>query len=343
METPDRTLGRLKTIAIRGDGVAARCCAHLLRNACFEVTVERTVRVRVPAIMLSDAALALIRDVFQAPGLFAGLPRIKSRIVAWGENAEPRALAHSAIVLSEDQLLAGLGCEANEASSTARPDFWIYTSGPLPAPAQQNRFGRRTATAAQVSCAENSSCCIESLHNGWLFLIPNAREATWLLGIGAPLTSLLSTSHLIAPLVRDVQPIAGEFPVCPRISHPLCGASWLACGTAALAFDPICGDGTAHAIREAILASAVIRAITNGEPPEALFAHYESRLIAGLQRHLALSADFYRTGGSTPWWQSELDSLAEGFRWCAARLAVSPEPHYQLRGFELVARSSTIV
>ncbi len=33
-----------------------------------------------------------------------------------------------------------------------------------------------------------------------------------------------------------------------------------------MAFDPICGDGTAHAIREAILAAAVIRALARGDP-----------------------------------------------------------------------------
>jgi len=42
------------------------------------------------------------------------------------------------------------------------------------------------------------------------------------------------------------------------------GPDWLACGTAAVAFDPICGDGTAQAMREAILGCAVITAIGEG-------------------------------------------------------------------------------
>ena len=31
------------------------------------------------------------------------------------------------------------------------------------------------------------------------------------------------------------------------------GSGWLACGTAAMGFDPICGDGTGYAVREGIL------------------------------------------------------------------------------------------
>ena len=41
----------------------------------------------------------------------------------------------------------------------------------------------------------------------------------------------------------------------------MCGPGWLSCGTAALSFDPICGDGTGHAVREGILAAAVIFAV----------------------------------------------------------------------------------
>ena len=74
---------------------------------------------------------------------------------------------------------------------------------------------------------------------------------------------------------------------------PLGANSWLACGTAAMAFDPICGDGTAHAIREAILAAAVIRALANGGPADELLAHYEARLTAGFHRHLTLCRQFY--------------------------------------------------
>jgi flavin-dependent dehydrogenase len=75
--------------------------------------------------------------------------------------------------------------------------------------------------------------------------------------------------------VSDYDGAEPEFSASPRIPAPLCGPGWLACGSAAMGFDPICGDGTAHAVREAILALAVIRGGDHGMP-----AHYEARLTA---------------------------------------------------------------
>jgi hypothetical protein len=106
-----------------------------------------------------------------------------------------------------------------------------------------------------------------------------------------------------------------------------------------MAFDPICGDGTANAVREAILASAVIRGIAAGDDPARLLAHYRNRLIAGMQKHLALCAEFYRTGGSGAWWREELDAMHAGFIWCGDELAAHAAVHYRLRGFELEAVS----
>ena len=107
--------------------------------------------------------------------------------------------------------------------------------------------------------------------------------------------------------------------------------------TAAMAFDPICGDGTAHAIREAILASAVIRALTDGGSTDHLLSHYEARLTAGFQRHLMLCRQFYLRGGTGALWRSELDAIDRGIQWADATLAKHVSFRYQLRGFELEA------
>lgn len=333
-----------REVLIRGNGVASYACARLLKNAGFRVGVERPDRARVPAIMLSDTALALIRDVFGDPPLFSGLPRIDRRVVMWGKAAEPAAVPHSAVVVSETFLLENLG-RGFEPDALVSPDFVIHTSRPLPPAAVEHRFGSRRANAAEVTLrdpADISSCWIESLENGWLFLIPNASESTWLLAVGGPLESLLAASRVIAPRIHLRGGRSGEFVSCPRMVAPLCGDDWLACGTVAMGFDPVCGDGTAHAVREAILASAVVRALADGGEAESLFSHYESRLTAGMLRHLNLCAEFYRTGGDGPWWRTELESMNEGSRWCAARLSAAGEPTYQLRNFELECRPRSI-
>jgi hypothetical protein len=104
-----------------------------------------------------------------------------------------------------------------------------------------------------------------------------------------------------------------------------------------MAFDPICGDGTAHAIREAILAAAVIRALVQGGDAGALQSHYQARLTAGFRRHLELCRGFYQSGGTSPLWRSELEAIDRGIRWCDAQINAGAGFRYRLRGFELEA------
>ncbi len=191
------------------------------------------------------------------------------------------------------------------------------------------------ASAVPVMLKEGSdpsACWIESLEDGWLFLTPG-----WLLSVGAPAEKLLGASGVIAHEIARMGDSSGEFPAYARIASPLCAPGWLACGTAAMAFDPICGDGTAHAIREAILASAVLRALANGGPPDDLLSHYEARLTAGFRRHLVLCRQFYLSGGAGALWRSELDAIDRGIRWSDAKLGAHASFRYQLRGFELEA------
>ena len=181
--------GSILSVLIVGDGVAAGTCTHLLRKAGFKVRREIPDRPRVPVIMLSDQAVALLRDVFDDSTLLAGLSRIDRRVVAWGMGATPNPLPHSAGVTSETTLLRALPVQADE-DSDGPEDFTIYTSRPLPTGVTEYKFGTRAASAAQVdliSQSDRSACWIESLEQGWLFLIPNAAESAWLLAVGSSL------------------------------------------------------------------------------------------------------------------------------------------------------------
>jgi hypothetical protein len=202
----------------------------------------------------------------------------------------------------------------------------IFTSRP---PSVEHHFGTRVARAAQVELSgDGAACAIESVEAGWLFLVPDSPHSGWLLSVGE---ASLEQSRVIAKMISQIAAPAGEFPAHPRILSPLGAVGWLACGSAAMGFDPICGDGTGNAIREAILAVAVIGAALKGESVDALLAHYEARLRIGFKRHLRLCGDFYRSGGAGPWWSGELAALDEGIFWCGAE----PNFAYQLAGFEL--------
>jgi hypothetical protein len=292
-----------------GNGVAASCCAHLLKSV--EIVGDR--RPRVPALLISSATQALVEDVFQRRGVFDGAARITKRIVRWGGATETVEVPHSAVVISEADLVDRLGAVISRS-----------VCGEIPVP-DQHPFGTRMATAFPVVAKLTNACSIESVASGWLFLLPG-----WLLSIG---DSPLEKSELVAAQIESMGEATGRFPAYPRISDPLCTDDWLAVGSEAMAFDPICGDGVGNAIREAILATAVIRATPNGDGP-ALFEHYRARLVAGFLKHLELCRPFY-AACSGEWWRCELALLDSGIAWCREQLSTAMPFRYQLRDFNL--------
>jgi len=66
------------------------------------------------------------------------------------------------------------------------------------------------------------------------------------------------------------------------------GKDWIACGTAAMSFDPLSGEGTGAAVRESILAAATVRAILRGDNADQVLAEFSLRMRLGLLRHLEM-------------------------------------------------------
>jgi hypothetical protein len=50
-----------------------------------------------------------------------------------------------------------------------------------------------------------------------------------------------------------------------------------------------------------------------------------------------LCRDYYNSGGSAPWWKSELDAIEQGIAWSEARLRDHGPFRYRLSEFELHA------
>lgn len=325
-------------VRLRGNGVSTAAAGFLLAADGF-VLVGGTEPVHTaPVVMLSDAALALLRDVLGRPELFAGRPQIARRVVAWG-GGEAVSVPHDALVVTGGDIAAELATAPHAATTT--PSFTLHAAPPFPDTALR-RFGNRQAMAAVVeltSDSDDQACHIEAISSGWLFLIPTGDRQAWLLAVGGGPDTLLGQSRLVAAQVRALGPVAARFETAPRMLETLAGDDWLALGTAAIAFDPLCGDGTAHAVREAILAAAVIAGIRGGGDPAALLGHYQSMLVAAMRRHLQISLSFYQSGGTTAWWREQADAVAQGYHWCTARLGAMPEPRFVLNGTRLVPRA----
>lgn len=325
-------------VHIRGGGLAALVCERLLG---LSASSEPSSRLPLPAIVTSDLTRMMICDALGEPNLFAGFPRIDRRIVLWGQSPEPVDLPHSATIVSERVLFERLNLRRNRASSAnpALASWTIYCGKPLPiAGVDEFAFGDRTAAAVAVECASQTACYVESVRDGWLFLIPG-----YLIAAGDDNNDwrdLLRQSRLVAPQIRTTGDVLGRYACHPRISAPLATENWLLCGSAAMTFDPLCGDGAGNAVREAILASAIARS-SAAESRAELAAHYRTRLMAGCKRHLDACHGFY-AGVEGPWWVEQRQGIEAGLAWCAQHLPPAPNFQFRLNGFHLERVASDI-
>ncbi len=333
-----------QTVLIEGDGIAACCCAHLLRNSGLTVKLARSARPKPPTILVSEATQLLLGDIFEDPNLFRGFAPIRKRIVSWGPGAVPVTLPHVALVVSEQALLDRLWPQvtASDALPNSVADWHLFSSRSTPPLLPEEHFGSRiaqTQPARLKDSADRDACWVESLETGWLFLLPLKDGRGALISVGGTPWEQLELSRLIRPQIAELQGTLSTFPAYPQILTQLCGRDllqnpWLACGTAAMAFDPLCGEGAGNAAREAILAAAVIRASARGEVWEDLCAHYSTRLLGGFLRHLSVCRGYYADGREGPWWDYELALLDKGMDYVRAQ-SVHRGHLYRLKGFDL--------
>lgn len=303
-------------VQIEGDGVAAACCAKLLSDSGQAFATSRLRRAELGAVLLSPQTLALLKEIFPAANLESACHPIHKRIVCWGK--EEVTVPHSAFVVSQADLLSRLWAQVQVPTATQSTD-WTFA-----AKCEQRAFGTRNATVAKAILKQDedqTACWIESVGSGWLFLLP-----TTLIAVGETAETLLGQSRIIASVIDRVQGPAAHFPAYPRIASPLCGEGWLACGAAAVGFDPLCGEGTGNAARQAYLATALVAAARAGEPAEDLLAHYASRQMQAFHRHLQICLGFYKTGGKSAFWQAEAELLQQGIAWTEQTLRKQAKP-----------------
>lgn len=326
-------------VAIHGDGIAACCCARQLGQHGIEVSWPNGPKTSGPTLLINRSTQTLLADIFQTGlSLFSDLPVIRKRVVLWGSEPVAKILPHAGVVISEAALVARCRAriESSGASRSEGADWSIQAMSKVSGP-NQKHFGSRMARAVsvQIKTADADACWVESLESGWLFLLPCGERNGSLLGIGGPLDRLLGQSRLVAQEIENLIGPETEFAAYPRILDPLCGPGWLACGGGAMSFDPICGEGAGNAVREAILASAVIQLLARNETSRDALAHYSSRLLAGFLRHLDTCAHFYISARRSDWWDSEITRLIRGIEWTQRQLSSLPKPQYRLVGFNL--------
>ena len=211
------------------------------------LTCKPVDRPRLPVILLGDHALALIRDIFDQPDLVCRCAphpeahrRLGTRMPSHSRWSIPPSSCLKQILLDAIRPL-------NNAPGTQDvlrgPSSRRGLFPPQPSNIASERAWPPRCRSRSKDGSDPSACWIESLENGWLFLTPG-----WLLAVGAEAGNIARPEPRGRVANRHMWPPAlGAFPAYARITSPLGASGWLACGTAAMAFDPICGDGTAHA------------------------------------------------------------------------------------------------
>ena len=329
-------------VAIHGQGIAASCCATLLREQQPIIVPAETSRPRLAAVLISDGTQALLREIFQNEKLFEGLPKIRKRVVAWN-GAKAESFPHSAVIVGEQAIGERLQAPVSASSSDGPNEAaWnIFTSKGSDELAPELRFGSRVAGVMEVrlrESAEKEACWAESVERGWLFLIATGNGKGSLICTGGEPASLLQSSRLVCEQIETLNGESGaaQFAAYPRTLPKLHGRDWIACGTAAMFFDPLSGEGTGAAARQAILAAATIRAILRGDDANQVLAEFSLRMRLGFLRHLDMCRTFYQVNSKAPFWSRELALLDDGISWAREEIGGQPVPRYKLVDFDLV-------
>lgn len=291
-------------------------------------------------VLLSSATQHLLRDVFEDPQLFTGVHLIRRRMVRWGgSEAQTLVLPHVGVAVAESELLKRIAPTLAEwpREIEDEPAWTVVCSRTFPEMARRH-FGERTASAFPVTLSPEcnaEACYVESVSSGWLFLLPFSRTEATLLCVGAEAgAELIEQSSLVARQIAACGGRPSSFPAHPSILDQLARPGWIACGAAAVSFDPLCGEGMGNSIREAILASAVVRASLRGGPVDDLIGHYKSCLLGGFLRHLETCHAFYSSGPQGDWWQTEQRHIRAGIDCIRQRLPDQPF-RFRLSGFDL--------
>jgi hypothetical protein len=162
----------MAVVLIQGEGIAASCCARLLVEAGLSFTVAPRPRPKLPAVMLSETTQKLLRDVFDRDDLFNGLLQIRKRVVMWGEVPRLTPLPHSAVVVSESELLTRIHqqLEYREDPNRAEPEWTVFASAPLPPLSTETQFETDHFCAIHVEKTKRGNGSTKWRNRQWLSL-----------------------------------------------------------------------------------------------------------------------------------------------------------------------------
>lgn len=123
--------------------------------------------------------------------------------------------------------------------------------------------------------------------------------------LGAYCRARFAELEAAAPFLRDAAPVGEPYARAstPILNAVVCGADWIRIGDAAMAVDPLSGNGIFQALSSALQAPAVVATLLHAPQDAALASEFHHRRIEELfYRFARIGRDFYRE--ETQWPQS---------------------------------------
>lgn len=310
---------QLTRVQIAGSGIAALSIAQLLSQSGIPYAVEPDNAKQTRSVLLSSQTVQLLSAIHRTDRFVQLSWPIQRRSVLWGDATAPVTVEHHGISISEsrlaEELRSRLRSSRKSTSGPASSEWLIETQLRAGSGDTLTRYGeRRTAfqTVTLRSSADAHCCVTESVPNGWLFLLPTSSSEAALLCTGYHPEEVLAQSRLVVRQMEHTSAFSTPVNIAPAMAHELTGPGLIRAGSAALRFDPLCGEGAGHAAREAYLAAAVLRGADRGEAVHGLLAHYATRLQQAFLRHLLVCRSFYDIHQEAAFWRSELEHLETG-------------------------------
>lgn len=322
--------------------LASLTCAHLLHQAGWQVVLPPAAMPSLQgAILLRPDTARLLCTLWgdANASLLAGAHPLRRRWVRWGE-APAAAVEAPGLVVELAPLLARLaarlspGIEMGVAADMAA-DMAAYPpgSGASAAPAAGawrlaargseaaglgalRRYGARQAWISQVRLAPSAAAdmaLVEQNGTSWAMVMPCGGGRAMLHQVALPPAATPGIPPAlpgrIAQDVAGIEDTQGPFDAMPRLRMPAAGAGVIALGEAAIAVDPLCGDGAGHALRSAWAAcEALCQAARAPDAQAQAWASYQHGLQAAMTRHLQACAQYYAR--STPAWPEGMTDAA---------------------------------
>ena len=343
---------RRPRILVRGAGLAGLTAAKLLRDRGVDIRMAAAPRARgrIVAIPIETLRLAAELHDLDVAALATG-PMVERRAVDWSAGGAA-VMPQAAVICDVADLAARLARRLDESArapdaADTEVDWTLDAAGQ--AADEALRAGERVGQFVRLATAsmDATTMTVAATAAGWFFAAPHPDGGRALLLVSPSAAASVATADQVAERVAgstlraaagDVVAIGRPAPIAPSLARSLHAPACLRIGDAALALDPLRGDGAGFALRGALLAQAVLAAIERGEDRERCVGHYARRMRAVFAGHLRGCIAHYRAARHAAVWRRDIAAMAA----LAGRMPGEADAFdFRLAGRDLAALDAT--